>query len=190
MASCSRDRPVSERPASVRRCSIGPPARRPAEPSDTPPRSGSRSVLSPICFPPTWPETSEPTRTIGLHSSTAHVRAWPSGPATNVSSFSWMTWISSTTRRSRSCSRLTIDRTLFVVATVRAGRALPTVIDALVKDGHLATHQVTPLDADEITHTARCRPRRADRPRGRSPAGGAIGRQSPNTARARVERDG
>jgi DNA-binding CsgD family transcriptional regulator len=45
---------------------------------------------------------------------------------------------------------LTVDRTLFVVATLRAGRALPKVIDALVKDGHLATYPVPPLDGAAI----------------------------------------
>lgn len=45
---------------------------------------------------------------------------------------------------------LTVDRTLFVIATLRTGRPRPAVVDTLVKDGHLVVHDVEPLDAGEI----------------------------------------
>jgi DNA-binding CsgD family transcriptional regulator/tetratricopeptide (TPR) repeat protein len=45
---------------------------------------------------------------------------------------------------------LTIDRTLFVLATLREGRTLPDVFTTLVKDGHVVVEEVAPLDADAI----------------------------------------
>lgn len=45
---------------------------------------------------------------------------------------------------------LTVDRTLFVVATLRAGQRAPDVIAALIKDGHLVVQEVPTLSIDEI----------------------------------------
>jgi DNA-binding CsgD family transcriptional regulator len=45
---------------------------------------------------------------------------------------------------------LTVERIVFVVATLRAGQPMPDVVASLVKDGHLVAHTVEPLDADDI----------------------------------------
>lgn len=45
---------------------------------------------------------------------------------------------------------LTLQRTLFLVATIRAGRPLPAVVETLVKDGHLGVEEVAPLAHDDI----------------------------------------
>jgi DNA-binding CsgD family transcriptional regulator/tetratricopeptide (TPR) repeat protein len=45
---------------------------------------------------------------------------------------------------------LTIDRTLFVVATLRQGRSLPDVLTTLVKDGHLLVEELAPLGTDAV----------------------------------------
>ena len=45
---------------------------------------------------------------------------------------------------------LTIDRTLCLVVTLRAGRPLPPVVAALVKDGHLVIDTVEPLDRPAV----------------------------------------
>jgi DNA-binding NarL/FixJ family response regulator len=45
---------------------------------------------------------------------------------------------------------LTLQRTLFLVATVRAGRPLPAVVETLVKDGHLGVEEILPLAHDEV----------------------------------------
>jgi DNA-binding CsgD family transcriptional regulator len=45
---------------------------------------------------------------------------------------------------------LTVDRVVFVVATLRAGQPLPDVVASLVKDRHLVTLDVEPLDVDDI----------------------------------------
>ena len=44
----------------------------------------------------------------------------------------------------------TIDRRIFLVATVRTGRPLPTVIASLLKDEHLLLEALPPLRRDEI----------------------------------------
>lgn len=41
---------------------------------------------------------------------------------------------------------LTVDRTITLIATLRAGRPLPAAMAALVKDGHLAVDPVAPLE--------------------------------------------
>ena len=45
---------------------------------------------------------------------------------------------------------LTLQRTIFLVATVRSGRSLPSVVESLVKDGHLSVEEVQPLEHDDI----------------------------------------
>ncbi len=45
---------------------------------------------------------------------------------------------------------LTIERQVFLVATIRAGRPMPSVIAALLKDGYLTIEQVPELRADEV----------------------------------------
>ena len=40
---------------------------------------------------------------------------------------------------------LTIDRTVFLILTIRAGRPVPAVVASLVKDGHLVEHELAPL---------------------------------------------
>jgi DNA-binding CsgD family transcriptional regulator/tetratricopeptide (TPR) repeat protein len=46
---------------------------------------------------------------------------------------------------------LTIDRQIFLVATIRAGRPLPKVIATLLKDDHLVLEAVPTLTRDEVT---------------------------------------
>ena len=46
---------------------------------------------------------------------------------------------------------LTIERKVFLVATIRDGRPLPSVIVTLLKDGHLTIEQVPELGVDEVT---------------------------------------
>ncbi len=45
---------------------------------------------------------------------------------------------------------LTIDRTVFLVATLRAGRTPPAVVSSLIKDGHLVVEEIHPLTQDEV----------------------------------------
>ena len=45
---------------------------------------------------------------------------------------------------------LTLQRTIFLVATVRSSHALPSVVESLVKDGHLSVEEVMPLEHDGI----------------------------------------
>ena len=45
---------------------------------------------------------------------------------------------------------LTIERKIFLVATIRDGRQLPSVVVALLKDGHLTVEQIPVLSADEV----------------------------------------
>ncbi|HEX2577556.1 MAG TPA: LuxR C-terminal-related transcriptional regulator [Aquihabitans sp.] len=45
---------------------------------------------------------------------------------------------------------LTLDRTIFLVATLRAGRTVPAVVASLLKDGHVVEHELRPLSADEV----------------------------------------
>lgn len=45
---------------------------------------------------------------------------------------------------------LTIERKVFLIATIREGRQLPSVIATLLKDGHLVVEQVPVLSVDEV----------------------------------------
>ena len=45
---------------------------------------------------------------------------------------------------------LTLQRTIFLVATIRSGRPLPSVVESLVKDGHVSVEEVLPLGHDDI----------------------------------------
>lgn len=45
---------------------------------------------------------------------------------------------------------LALQRTVFLVATIRLGRPMPSVIATLAKDGHLTVEDVAPLDHDGI----------------------------------------
>ena len=45
---------------------------------------------------------------------------------------------------------LTIDRQIFLVATIRSGSPLPSVVASLVKDGHLDVETIPELTADEV----------------------------------------
>ncbi len=45
---------------------------------------------------------------------------------------------------------LTIDRTIFLIATIRSGRTLPAVIASLLKDDHVTLEVLAPLTHDEV----------------------------------------
>jgi DNA-binding CsgD family transcriptional regulator len=45
---------------------------------------------------------------------------------------------------------LTINRTVFPIATIRAGRPIPSTVRTLLKDGHLARLELGTLDRDEV----------------------------------------
>jgi len=45
---------------------------------------------------------------------------------------------------------LTVDRTVRLIATIRTGRALPSALATLVKDGHLIVDTVDPLDRPSV----------------------------------------
>lgn len=46
---------------------------------------------------------------------------------------------------------LTVDRVVFVVATMRADRTVPASLAALLKEGHLRRLEVSPLDRDAVS---------------------------------------
>lgn len=45
---------------------------------------------------------------------------------------------------------LTLDRVVFVIATLRSGQAVPPVVESMVKDGHFDVWELPPLRADEV----------------------------------------